>query len=331
MPWERRLWSGRAPLAPWTLFILSDVRLLRQTGSTSEELAIHEIGDVQRRRSWLDRLLGTSTLIVHPRRTPHTPFVLAHIRRGAHLAALLELLSGNPRINWNPASISAAVDWEPPAAASGVGSALLGLSAIIIAVMAVAFSVHGRAAAITYPPDDALYPGGVKRSQAAIVEYMETDVMPWARGALGPLAGGADAVSCETCHGASAESRAWQMPAVITLPQPDVTSRGWEVYGGAMDAQMRNAIYGYIAESDNQAKAAYMREVVMPGMARLLHRPAYDFTRSYDYNRSHLAVRLLPLSQGQIKSSISDLVISDLKTTPEAKSPEPNRRPEPEV
>ena len=41
-----------------------------------------------------------------------------------------------------------------------------------------------------------------------------------------------------------------------------------------MDAQMRNAIYGYFAESDKQAKAAYMREVVMPGMARLLHRPA---------------------------------------------------------
>ena len=35
-----------------------------------------------------------------------------------------------------------------------------------------------------------------------------------------------------------------------------------------------------LAESDKQAAAAYMREVVMPGMARLLHRPAYDFTRS---------------------------------------------------
>jgi hypothetical protein len=32
-----------------------------------------------------------------------------------------------------------------------------------------------------------------------------------------------------------------------------------------------------------------MREIVMPGMARLLRRPPYDFTRPYDYNRSHLA------------------------------------------
>ena len=34
----------------------------------------------------------------------------------------------------------------------------------------------------------------------------------------------------------------------------------------------------------------YMREVVMPGMARLLHRPAYDFTRPYEYNRSRRAL-----------------------------------------
>ena len=79
------------------------------------------------------------------------------------------------------------------------------------------------------------------------------------------------------------------MPAVVTLPQPDVTGRGWEVYSAGMDAQMRNAIYGYIADTDNQTKAAYMREVVMPGMARLLHRPAYDFTRSYEYNRTRFA------------------------------------------
>ena len=62
--------------------------------------------------------------------------------------------------------------------------------------------------------------------------------------------------------------------------------RGWELYTSTLDAQMRNAIYGYLAEFDNQTKAAYMREVVVPGMARLLHRQPYDFTRSYEYNRS---------------------------------------------
>jgi hypothetical protein len=80
------------------------------------------------------------------------------------------------------------------------------------------------------------------------------------------------------------------MPAVAALPQPDVRVRGWELYKTNIDAQMRNAIYGYLAESDNQAKAAYMREVVVPGMSRLLHRPAYDFTQSYEYNRSRGAL-----------------------------------------
>ena len=56
-----------------------------------------------------------------------------------------------------------------------------------------------------------------------------------------------------------------------------------------MDAQLRNAIYGYLAEPDNQAKAGYMREVVLPGMAQLLHRAPYDFTRTYGYNRTRNA------------------------------------------
>jgi hypothetical protein len=118
---------------------------------------------------------------------------------------------------------------------------------------------------------------------------MNTDVMPWARAALGPIKGGAERVTCETCHGANAEAREWRMPGVAALPLPDVKDEGWERYSAAMDEQMRNAIYGYTAESEKQHRAAYMREVIVPGMARLLHRPAYDFTRTYEYNRSRFA------------------------------------------
>jgi hypothetical protein len=114
--------------------------------------------------------------------------------------------------------------------------------------------------------------------------------MPWARVALAPIKGGADRVTCATCHGAEAEQRGWKMPSVSALPLPDVLERGWEIYNSDLDAQMRNAFYGYAAGSDNQAKAAHMREFVMPGMARLLHRPAYDFTRTYDYNRARRAL-----------------------------------------
>src|SRR5262249_37534167 len=160
----------------------------------------------------------------------------------------------------------------------------------VSAVFVIAISLHGKAGAVIYPADDAIYPAGVKRDREAIVRFMESEVLPWARAVLAPLKGGPQAVSCETCHGIDhGPARQWRMPAVAALPQPDVISRGWEVYSGGMDAQMRNAIYGYIAESDNQAKAAYMREIVMPGMARLLRRPPYDFTRSYDYNRTHFA------------------------------------------
>ena len=91
--------------------------------------------------------------------------------------------------------------------------------------------------------------------------------MPWARVALGPIKGGAENVTCETCHGDDARERAWQMPAVAALPEPHFEQLAGNSTGTTMDAQMRNAIYGYLAESDNQARAAYMREVVMPGMA----------------------------------------------------------------
>ena len=91
------------------------------------------------------------------------------------------------------------------------------------------------------------------------------------------------------CHGKTPARHDWQMPAVSALPIPEVTEAGWEIYSAGMNTQMRNAIYGYLAESDNQSKAAYMREVVLPGMARLLHRPAYDFTRTYGFNRTRNA------------------------------------------
>jgi hypothetical protein len=107
--------------------------------------------------------------------------------------------------------------------------------------------------------------------------------------ALARITGSPARVTCRTCHGAQPELSDWQMPAVATLPRPAIREAGWEHYGGVMDAQMRNAIYGYGSASDNVERAAYMREVVMPGMAALLHRPAYDFTRTYEYNREQFA------------------------------------------
>ena len=70
----------------------------------------------------------------------------------------------------------------------------------------------------------------------------------------------------------------------------DLNALRLERVGFWLEPQIRNAVYGYLAEEDKQSTAAYMRGVVLPGIARLLHRPAYDFTKSYGYNRSHAAV-----------------------------------------
>jgi hypothetical protein len=292
LPWERLLWSSR----PWRLsrrlsgerYLLTDFRLLRITRRSSSELALDDVGDILRKETALDRVLGTSTISLHPI-AGGAPLTLTSVRRGAQLAALLELLAGDPRAPREADAVRSALAWEPRPPALDLRAALGGFVGVLIAIAAVAFGLHGTTVAVTYAADDALAPNGEKRSQEDIIRFMETDVMPWARVALGRLKGGADRITCETCHGARAAARGWRMPAVAALPQPDVRERGLETQTN-IDAQIRNAIYGYLAESDNQAKAGYMREVIVPGMSRILRRPSYDFTQSYEYNRSRRAL-----------------------------------------
>jgi hypothetical protein len=290
--WERVLWRGRpcrpAQRTAGERYLLTDFRLVRIARDRVDEVALDDITDVQRTETRIDRVFGTSTIAVHGRQA--APLVLLSVRRGQQLAALLELLACDPRAPRDAEATRSALAWNPRSPAIDLREALGGLVAVLIALFAVVIGLHGKTAAVSYAQDDAIAPSGEKRSKAEIVAFMEHDVLPWARRTLGPIKGGADRVTCSTCHGDHASARDWQMPAVAALPQPQVRDRGWETYTTTMDAQMRNAIYGYIAESDNQAKAAYMREVVVPGMARLLHRPAYDFTKAYEYNRSRRAL-----------------------------------------
>ena len=294
LPWERLLWSG-GPLRPLRRlagerYILTDFRLVSIAGDRTRELPLGDIGDVHCDQSTLDRLLGTSTLTVHGRRPSGRPLVLVSIRSGAQLAALIELLSGDPRASIDRDAVRAALSWDPRPPGGDLRKAVATVAAALFAALAVVIGLHGTATPVIHAPDDAIAPNGMKRTPREIIQFMERDVMPWARAALGRIKGGPDRITCETCHGRDAAARGWRMPAVSALPLPDVKERGWEIYGGSMDSQMRNAIYGYVAESEKQAKAAYMREVVVPGMARLLHRPAYDFTKTYDYNRAHDAI-----------------------------------------
>jgi hypothetical protein len=288
-PWERLLWSGR----PWRprrwfageRYLLTDFRLIRSVRGSIDEIALDDIRDIQCQETPLDRVLGTSTIVVDS-------LVLTSVRRGAQLAALIEILASDPRAPRDRATARATLDWEPRVSTLiREASVRLGLFFLVfVGVFGVVIGLHGRTAAINYAADDAIAPGGEKRSREEIVRFMERDVMPWAREAFGRLEGGVDRVTCATCHGPRAEAIGWTMPAVAALPKPDLRDRGWETYTTSMDAQMRNAVYGYVAESDNQEKAAYMREIVVPGIARLLRRPAYDFTKPYEFNRSQHAI-----------------------------------------
>lgn len=293
-PWERPLWSGRPLRLGRRLrgeqYVLTDFRLVRTDGQTIQEIALHDIGDVSREQSRLERLLGTSTITVESLRAGGPVVVLTGVRAGAQLAALLEILSGEPRAALDHDGVRSALAWNPRPPGGDPREAIGALVVVAVAIVAVALGLHGRATPVIHAPDDAIAPGGLKRPRGEIVAFMEREVMPWARATFAPLKGGADRVTCETCHGREPEQRSWRMPAVAALPLPDVKDRGWETYSARMDAQMRNAIYGYVADSSKQDKAAYMREVVVPGMARLLRRPAYDFTKPYDYNRSRDAI-----------------------------------------
>lgn len=275
---ERRLWTGRR-------YFLTDLRIV----ASHDELALDDAGDVHRLQTPMQRVFGVSTIHVHSKDPRRAPLVLRNVRRGPQLAALIELLAADPRAHVNAEAAHATMTWEPRVATPGTRQALTGIAVVFASMVAVVVGLHGKSPAISYADDDAIYPRGVKRDRAEIVRFMQTAVMPWARQALAPIAGSPDKVTCGTCHGPQADAHDWQMPAVAALPRPVVREAGWEHFGGPMDAQMRNAIYGYSAEPGKVSRAAYMREVVMPGMARLLHRPAYDFTRTYEYNREQFA------------------------------------------
>jgi hypothetical protein len=292
---ERLLWNGRPRRAgaflSATRYFLTDLRLVRVSRAGAHAIPIHDIADVHRIETPLDRLFRTSTLVVDARSPAVPSLVLSGVARGAPVAALIEWLSGQPHVGAvDIDALQAALEWEPLRTSHGVGRAVTAILATAGALFAAAIALHGSLRPIHYSALDPISPSGQKRSRPEIVRFMETEVMPWARNALGPLKGGADRITCETCHGRDAAARDWRMPSVTALPAPDLRDLGWERYNGVMDAQIRNAIYGYLAESEKQARAGYMREIVVPGMAKLLQRPAYDFTQPYEFNRSRNAL-----------------------------------------
>ena len=299
LPWEQVLWSS-GPAFPVSLlhrrtqYAFTDFRLVvNRKNCTINELALHDIESVALTQAWWQRAAGTSTVRVFSRRNG-AALELANIHHGPQLALILQL-----RATELFADDARQLDAEFFRSALGPGAPSLlrprqGFFLAATLVFALLFGIIGLARRSSLPPivfadDDPIAPHGSRRSTGEIAAFMERDVMPFARNALGPVVG-PDNVTCETCHGDDAKARNWRMPGVRALPEPELRLAGLERARLWLDPQMRNAVYGYLAEEDKQSIASYMRQVVMPGMARLMHRPAYDFAKSYGYNRSRAAV-----------------------------------------
>ena len=155
---------------------------------------------------------------------------------------------------------------------------------ILAAALTLASTACSRPATVR-GDNDPIRPHGITRSRAEIVAFMEAEVMPWATRALEPVVG-AGRVRCGTCHGPDAEARGWTMPAVAALPQANV---GQLAESLGIEPQARNALHGYVADPAKQRVAAHMVGEVLPGMARLLDRPVYDFSQSLAFNQERNA------------------------------------------
>ena len=138
--------------------------------------------------------------------------------------------------------------------------------------------------------DDPIYrEDGTKRSREDIIWFMRTRVLPFAQVALGPVVGGSDLVSCETCHGEAPESREYRMPAVAALPRTQIVGDAMARSARVDDVQMHNAVVGVGSDAGKAPTAEYMQRVVLPGMAALLNRPVYDRAKPYEYNKTRFA------------------------------------------
>jgi len=115
LPWERLLWRAR-PRSASSVASGTSSRTsgsFAKSGNGVDELVLHDIGDVVRTESGLDPIFGTSTLVVRPHDARRAPLVLRRVRQGPHLAALLELLAGEPATELDAAGLSAAIAWNP--------------------------------------------------------------------------------------------------------------------------------------------------------------------------------------------------------------------------
>ena len=106
------------------------------------------------------------------------PLVLPHVPRGVQLAALLSLAAAEPQLSWDAGSIAAVLSWEPRVRIAGYREAVFSVVSLASVVLLIGISLRGNTPSVSYPVDDAIYPGGVKRDRASIEQFMTSDGLP---------------------------------------------------------------------------------------------------------------------------------------------------------
>lgn len=281
LPWEHVRLRARC-------YAVTDFRVVTlRRGRVTGEIALHDVASITIARHALTRVSSFGTLVVTSARGADSALRVPGVANVQQAALRLNLLLGDIRgipPGDNVQHLPMPAIWRVPTA-QHLRIVLVGPALLLLTLAVVVIGLSARSAPVAYGPDDPVRPSGLKKSRAEIEAFMEHEVMPFARVALEPVVGKGK-VRCETCHGDNGRERHWAMPAVSALPEPTV--RRVAAAAGS-DSQIRNALHGYLADSDNQRKADRMRGVVMPGMAALLRRPAYDFTHSYEENRERAA------------------------------------------
>lgn len=281
LPWESvRLRTRR--------YAVTDLRIvILRRGQVTGELALGDVAAIEVMPAALERITGIGTVVIRSSRHPARTLRIAGLVRVRQAALSLNLVLGDIRgipPGDDVAGMPMPSIWRVPTS-EHLRIVFVGPTLLLITLAVVVIGLSGHQVQVAYGPNDPIRPNGIKRSHAEINAFMESEVMPFARFALEPIVGRGK-VRCETCHGPDGEARNWAMPAVSALPEPAV--RRMAASAGS-DSQIRNALHGYLAEGDKQRIATRMRGVVLPGMAALLRRPAYDFAHSYEENRERAA------------------------------------------
>src|SRR5258706_4002391 len=204
LPWEQVRWRSRR-------CAISDFRLVvLRRGAVAGEMALHDIASIEVQASPIARVTGVGTIVVRSRRAGDAPLKIPRVVLARRTALTLNLLVADVRgvpPDESVAALPLPSIWRVPSTMR-LQAALVGPSILLLMVVAILIGLSTHDVQVAIAADDPIRPHGMKRSRAEIDQFMESEVMPFARHALEPVVGRGN-VTCLTCHGKDAEARGW--------------------------------------------------------------------------------------------------------------------------